>query len=417
MLRTRHSVLDFDPGKQDLGFMLHEAARDLWGFVREDQKAHGKMIVEYLLQEEQKEYLRLQRYERSGSERKGYRAGFSKIRVKTSLGEVEIRRPRLRVQEYVSKILPLYAKAERHLLDLIANMYLVGVSTRKMAKGLESILGDAGISAGSVSRITNRVKERIKAYHHRVVEDKYVFLYLDGLTITVQGLDGKGRKYILLVAYGVDYRGVKELIDFMPVRSESTDNWQGFLFQLYERGLKGKRLKLVIIDGCRGLANALDGIYPRVLRQRCWAHKLRNVAATLKKKDEEACLSGAKEIYKAKSLRHARKQFNRWKATWEKVYPKAVACIEADLDELLTFFLFDPRHWRRLRTTNPIERVIKEFRRRTGVMDNHLPNMDSCEKIFYVVTEFMNERWADHYRLRFRNIESIPENLPERTAA
>lgn len=417
MLRTRHSVLDFDTDKQDLAFMLHEAARDLWGFVREEQKAYGKMVVEHLLQEEQKEHLGLKRYERGGEERAGYRSGYSRIRIKTPLGEIEVKRPRLREQSYVSRILPLYAKAEKHLLDLIANLYLVGVSTRKMAKGLESILGKAGISAGAVSIITNRVKERIQAYHRRVLEDKYVYLYLDGLTITVQGLDGKGRKYMLLVAYGVDYRGVKELIDFMPVRSESTDNWQGFLFQVYERGLKGKRLKLVIVDGCRGLANALDGIYPRVLRQRCWAHKIRNVATTLKKKDEEACLRGAKEIYKAKSLKHARKQFNRWKVTWEKVYPKAIACIEADLDELLTFFLFDPRHWKRIRTTNPIERVIKEFRRRTGVMDNHLPNMDSCEKIFYVVAEFMNERWVGRNRLHFRNIESIPENLPERTAA
>lgn len=417
MLRTRHSVLDFDPDAQDLDFMLREAERDLWGFLRKDQRAHGKMIVEYLLQEEQKEHLGLKRHERDKDGRDGYRAGFSRITIKTSLGEIEIRRPRLRIQTYVSRILPLYAKAEKHLLDLIANLYLVGVSTRKMAKGLESILGKARISAGAVSIITNRVKERIQAYHRRVLEDKYVFLYLDGLTITVQGLDGKGRKYMLLMAYGVDYKGVKELIDFMPVRSESEDNWQGFLFQLYERGLKGKRLKLIIIDGCRGLANALDGVYPRVLRQRCWAHKLRNVATTLKKKDEEECLRGAKEIYKAKSLKHARKQFKRWKATWEKVYPKAVACIEDDLDELLTFFLFDPRHWMRLRTTNPIERVFKEFRRRTGVMDNHLPNMDSCEKIFFVVAEFMNERWASRSRLHFKNIKSIPDNLSQRSAA
>lgn len=417
VLRTRHSVLDFDRDKQDLAFMLHEAARDLWGFYRDGLKAHGKMIIEYLLQEEQREHLALKRYERGGSERKGYRAGYSRIRIKTTLGEIEIRRPRLRVQEYVSRILPLYTKAEKHLLDLVANLYLVGVSTRKMAKGLESLLGEAGISAGAVSTITDRVKEKIRTYHRRKLEDKYLFLYLDGITITVQGLDGKGRKYMLLVAYGVDYKGVKELIDFMPVRSESADNWQGFLFQLYERGLKGQRLKLIIIDGCRGLANALDGIYPTVLRQRCWAHKLRNVATTLKKKDEENCLRGAKEIYKAKSVKHARKQFKRWKATWEKVYPRAVACIENDLDELLTFFLFDPRHWRRLRTTNPIERVFKEFRRRTGVMDNHLPNMDSCEKIFFVVAEFMNERWAGRNQLHFKNIESIPENLPERSAA
>jgi len=416
MLRTRHSVLDFAPERQDIDFMLREAEKDLWGYLRDEMKTQCKRIVEYLLQEEQREHLGLRRSERS-AERDGYRAGYSRITIKTSLGTIEIKRPRLRVQTYLSKILPLYAKTERYLLDLIANLYLVGVSTRKMAKGLESLLGKAGISAGRVSIITNRVKERIWEFHRRVLEDKYVFLYLDGITITVQGIDGKGRKYQLLVAYGVDSRGIKELIDFMPVRSESAENWTGFLFQLYERGLKGKRLKLVIVDGGKGLSSGLDEVYPRVIRQRCWAHKLRNVATYLKKKDEEVCLRGAKEIYKAKSLKHAKKQFRRWKATWEKAYPTAVECIEKDLDELLTFFLFDQRHWRRLRTTNPIERVFKEFRRRTGVMDNHLPNMDSCEKIFFVVTEFMNERWKTRHYLHFRDIENIPVNIPERTAA
>ncbi len=417
MLRTRHSILDFDPGKQDLGFMLREASRDLWGFVREEQREHAKMILEELLREEQREHLGLRRYERGGGLRRGYRAGYSRLRIRTTVGEIEVRRPRLRRQSYESRLVPLYTRSERQLLDLIANLYLVGVSTRKMAKGLESILGEAGISAGSVSVITNRGKGRIAEYHRRALEDRYVYLYLDGLTMTVQGTDGKGRKQLLLVAYSVDRRGVKELIDFMPARSESADNWEGFLFSLYERGLKGTRLKLVIVDGGKGLAGALDRVYPRVLRQRCWAHKLRNVAATLRKKDEAACLGGAKEIYKAQGLRHARRRFRRWKAAWGEAYPKAVACIEKDLDELLTFFLFDPQHWRRIRTTNPIERVIKEFRRRTGVMDNHLPNMDSCEKILFVIAQFMNERWAGRRRLFFRDIERMPQNLPQRNVA
>jgi len=397
--------------------MLREAARDLWGYLREEQRVHARMILEELLQEEQREHLGLRRYERGGAGRRGYRAGYSMMWLKTTLGEVGVRRPRLRKQSYESRILPRYTRTERQLLDLIANLYLVGVSTRKMAKGLESLLGEAGISAGSVSVITNRVKGRIESYHRRALEDRYVYLYLDGLTMTVQGVDGKGRKHLLLVAYGVDHRGVKELIDFMPVRSESADNWEGFLFRLYERGLKGARLKLVIVDGCEGLASALDRVYPRVLRQRCWVHKLRNVAAKLRKRDEASCLAGAKRIYSAKGLRDARREFNRWKTAWGKAYPKAVACIEKDLDELLTFFLFDPRHWRRIRTTNPIERVIKEFRRRTGVMDNHLPNMDSCEKILFIIAEFMNERWAGRHRLLFRDIERIPQNLPQRNVA
>jgi transposase-like protein len=102
---------------------------------------------------------------------------------------------------------------------------------------------------------------------------------------------------------------------------------------------------------------------------------------------------------------------------WEKLYPEAIACLERDLDELLTFFLFDVRHWRKLRTTNPIERIFREFRRRTDVMGNHMPNMNSCEKIFYVITEFLNERWRTRRYLHFKEIELIPTNIPIRDAA
>lgn len=416
MLHTRYSVLKFEPDAQNLAFMLKEAEKDLWGFLRGDGRDHSKEVIEMLLRYEQQEHLELKRYERSGT-RKGSRGGYSSITLKTSSGIITIERPRLRKQTYKSKVLPLYTKNESQILDLITNLYLAGISTRKMAKGLESILGVNGISASSVSVITNRIRGKIEEFHRRSLEDKYVFLYLDGLTMTVRGIDGKGRKYLLLVAYGVDYTGVKELIDFTAVRSESEEHWSGFLFDLYERGLKGKRLKLIIVDGGKGLGEALDGIYTRVLRQRCWAHKLRNVATYLRKKDEEECLAGAKAIYSAKSLKHAKKEFRIWKLRWEKLYPEAITCLEKDLDEMLTFFLFDARHWRKLRTTNPIERIFREFRRRTDVMGNHMTNMNSCEKIFYVITEFLNERWRTRRYLHFKEIELIPTNIPTRDAA
>jgi len=416
MLRTRHSILEFYPERQDITFMLKEAERDLWGFMREEMRRGFKHLLEGLLRHEQEEYLELELHERS-RKRKGYRAGYSSITIKTSLGSIRIRRPRLRSQGYRSSVLPNYTKNERELLDLIANLYLVGVSTRKMSKGLESILGKEGVSATQVSIITNRVKEGIEEFHRRPLEDKYVYLYLDGISITIKGTDRKGRKYLLLVAYGVDHGGIKEIIDFIPVRSESENNWSGFLFNLYERGLKGKKLKLVIVDGSKGLSNALDAIYNRVLRQRCWAHKMRNVSNYLSKKDEEKCLGEAKGIYKSKSLRQALKRFKRWKARWEEAYPKATNCIEKDLDELLNFFHFDRSHWIKIRTTNPIERLFREFRRRTDVMGNHMPNMGACEKIFYVMTEFMNERWKRRKHLLFERINKIPAELPDREAA
>ncbi len=199
------------------------------------------------------------------------------------------------------------------------------------------------------------------------------------------------------------------------VKSESYDNWNGFLFNLYERGLKGANLKLIIVDGGKGLSQALDGLWQRTLRQRCWMHKLSNVCKYLKKSDEDVCINQARGIYKAESMRQAIKRFNVWKDKWRKAYPKAVECIEKDLDELLTMFHFDESHRIKIRTTNPIERTFKEFRRRTNVMDNHLPNMSACEKIFYIMIKFLNERWHDKRWLIFEYIERIPDNLPVRT--
>ncbi|MFH1753152.1 MAG: IS256 family transposase [Candidatus Omnitrophota bacterium] len=406
-----YDSLEFEASKQNLSFMLREAEKDVWGYLRHHRRGSFKKMLELLLKAEQEEQLEIINLTR---DQKIHKTGTKPITIKTSDGRVTIERPRLRKQLYESKVLPKYTKNEEAILTLIQDLYLLGISTHKMERALRALLGRYGISPGSVSNITNKIIPQIESFHRRPIEDKYVYLYLDGITITIKGNDGKGKKYILLIAYGVDTRGRKEIIDFIARRSESCENWNGFLFDLYERGLKGKYLKLIIVDGGKGLSKALDGLWQRVLRQRCWRHKLENVVKYLKKADEEACMAHARGIYNAKSLRQARKRFKRWKEKWHKSYSKAVKCIEKDLDELLTFLNFDESHRIKIRTTNPIERAFKEFRRRTNVMDNHLPNMNSCEKIFYVMSKFLNERWHDKRWLIFENIEKIPDNLPER---
>ena len=407
----RYDSLEFEESKQDFHFMLREAERDVWGFLKEHRRNTFKDMLELLLSTEQKEQLEIINLPR---DEKIYRSGFKPITINTKDGRITIERPRLRRQLYESRVLPKYTKNEDAILSLIQDLYLLGISTRKMERALEELLGRYGISATGVSNITNRIIPEIESFHRRPIEDKYVYLYLDGITITIRSTDGKGRKYLLLIAYGVDDKGKKEIIDFIARRSESYENWAGFIFELYERGLKGKKIKLIIIDGCPGLYKALDLLWPRVLRQRCWRHKLENVCKYLKKKDEKACIQEARGIYSARSLRQAHKRFKRWKEKWHKSYAKAVECIEQDLDELLNFFHFDVSHRVKIRTTNPIERAFKEFRRRTNVMDNHLPSMIACEKIFYVMCKFLNERWKDKRWLIFEHIERIPDNLPER---
>ncbi len=144
---------------------------------------------------------------------------------------------------------------------------------------------------------------------------------------------------------------------------------------------------------------------------------MRNIRVYLRKKDEEACIEGLKAIYTAKHRKAALKAFKAWKMEWETSYPKAVNCLGKDLEELLNFFYFDEAHRKKIRTTNPIERAFREFRRRTNVMDNHLSTTLGLEKIFFILSRFLNERWKNKRYLIFPEIEKIPVDLPTRKVA
>ncbi len=196
-----------------------------------------------------------------------------------------------------------------------------------------------------------------------------------------------------LVAYGIKFDGTRELIDFRVSKSES--DWEVFLRDLYRRGLTGERLRMIIVDGGKGLKAALDMVYPHVKRQRCWVHKLRNVAHRLPARYREDCLKGARKIYLAKNKTEAIKSFKVWKQKWAKVVPKAVICLEEDLEELLAFFDEDKKLWSKLRTTNAIERIFRELRKRTRPMCT-FSNVQSGDRIIYALFVKYNKKWKEH---------------------
>ena len=168
--------------------------------------------------------------------------------------------------------------------------------------------------------------------------------------------------------------------------------WEGFLNRLYNRGLTGEVLSLIITDGNRGLENAVDNIYPQVKRQRCWAHKLRNVANNLKKKDRDKCINEARTIYKANNRKAAVEAYKKWATKWSSISSKAVRCIEKDLEEMLSFYYCPREIWIKLRTTNVIERAFREVRRRTRPM-SCFNNIQSIERIVYAVLSHLNDKW------------------------
>src|SRR5436305_4188028 len=175
-----------------------------------------------------------------------------------------------------------------------------------------------------------------------------------------------GRKRVhMLVAYAVKLDGTRHLLAFQRSSGESQQAWEGLLQNLYWRGLTGHRLQLIVTDGCPGLAATLQVVYPRVLHQRCWVHKMRNILEKVRKRDYDQVKADAQAIYQAPNRKAAEVAFRHFNRKWRKQYGSIVGQLDRDLPELLAFFTL-PRHlWRSMRTTNVIERVFVEVRRRT----------------------------------------------------
>ncbi len=201
------------------------------------------------------------------------------------------------------------------------------------------------------------------------------------------------KKRVVLVAYGIGVDGKRERIDFSVANAESEKMWWRFLNNLYRRGLIGEALGLVVTDGNAGLENAVDLVWSFVKRQRCWAHKLRNVANYLKKKQRDSCIKEARAIYNATNKREAERAYSKWEKKWGPIAPKAVRCIEKAIDELLNFYSCPSKIRVKVRTTNVIERAFREVRRRTRPMScfNH---DQSIERIVYAVLSHLNEQWG-----------------------
>ena len=344
------------------------------------------------------EELGVGRYRRS-EVRRGYRNGYRERSLLTKLGLVEhLRVPRDRQGQYQPTVLPRYQRRQEQVNRLVREMFLRGVSTRRVQEVVQPLLG-VGISPQTVSRITRSLDQEVRRYQSRPLADCYRYLLLDGITLKVKGATGV-KKRLVLCAYGMTPEGKRELISFRQATAESEAQWEAFLRDLYDRGLQGRGLCLVTTDGCPGLHRALDTVYTYVPRQRCWAHKMRNVAAKLRRRHQDACLAEGKTIYQSQTGREAVARFRQWAAHWRNVAPKAVKCIEDDLDELLPFLACPRDHWKKVRTTNAIERTFREVRRRTRPM-SCFQNSATVDRIIYGVMTHLNQTWQDKPLVQF----------------
>lgn len=374
----------------DLWREVPPAEDEFWWDARERQRQLLKVLLEGALEEELTQLLGAGRFRRT-DDRRGYRNGFYARDLTTQIGIVTgVRVPRARTVTVERSVFRRYQRRQAMVDNMIRDVFLAGVSTRRVGETLEALLGER-VSAQTVSRVARSLDAEIARFHRAPLADDIQYLFLDGVYLKVKSSLG-ARRRLVLCAYGVTVRGERRLLDFRLAPSESAAHWEAFLRQLAERGIRGLHLKLVVTDGCAGLHAALDVIYPYVPRQHCWAHKLRNVANCLKKNQQQECLKGARAIYQATTRRQAVRAYWLWARRWRCEAPKAVACLERDLESLLAFLSCPASHHQKVRTTNAIERCFREVRRRTRPM-SCFNNDASCERIIYAVLSHLNNSW------------------------
>src|SRR6266516_4093861 len=333
--------------------------------LSEQVRGEVKRLLEEALEAERTDWLGVGRYVRDEAGRRDYRNGYYRRDLGTRLGLVRgLRVPRTR-SGCPSQVLSRYQRRQESVNELVREAFLRGISTRQVGEVLEPILGEA-YSAQTVSRIACGLDLADQAFHRRRLRDDYVYLFFDGVVLKVREARGRVRRRWELVAYGI-------LQD-------------GFL-----RGFEGRHLRLIVTDGSTGLAAALALVYPQVPQQRCWAHKLRNIADKVPKK-EGSCVREAAAIYQAANRREALAAYRAWAQKWRPTRPRAVASLERDLDELLNFFAVPQAHWRKVRTTNVIERCFREVRRRTRPISS-FTNSASCDRIIFGVISHLNRAW------------------------
>ena len=224
-----------------------------------------------------------------------------------------------------------YKRRHRSIDEVILACFVLGLSTRKAAKVLSPMLGEK-ISAGTVSQISKCLDKEVDKYHNRPLEDRYRFLFFDGVVLKNKGV-AKVQRRPLLCAYGITREGICEIIDFQSSSGESYEAWEGFLNDLYKRGIIGANCELIITDGGKGLHKALELVYPKILRQRCWAHKTRNILDKVRKKDHDLVKKTLHKISYARNLREATKGYWDFVKKWRGIYPDAVKCLESDIED------------------------------------------------------------------------------------
>ena len=316
------------------------------------------------------------------------RNGHYRRHLLSELGDIELAVPRTR-RFSPAGVLRAYARRSAEIDRAILAGFVLGLSTRKVGEVLLALLGRP-VSATTVSAVAKTLDGAVAAFHARPLKGGHTALMLDGVVLARKTGAGALRRPVL-VALGRRPDGKNEIIDFRLAKSESAAEWEAFLTDLHRRGLSGQGLDMICVDGGQGLLAALPVVFPGIAVQRCWAHKIRNVLDKVRAADQPAVKAGLHAVMNAPHEKAARSAARRFADRWEDTYPKAVACLRDDLDELLACFRYKTLAERKaVRTTNAIERRFREVRRRTRPMGT-FQDRTSMDRILFAVFTHENK--------------------------
>jgi transposase-like protein len=324
------------------------------------------------------------KYERS-PDRTDFRAGHYDRKLQTTSGEVELHVPKLRKLTFESQIIDRYRRKEASVEESMIEMYLAGVSVRRVEDITEALWG-MRVSPGTVSNMNKKLYETIETWRNRPIEGKHPYVYLDG-TYLKRSWGGEVKNIAVLVAIGVNSDGYREILGAAEGAKEDKESWKQFLRHLKERGLKG--VKMFITDKCLGLVDSLAEFFPKADWQRCVVHFYRNVLSHVPFDRIRPVVAMLKAIHAQEDKAEARKKA---KSVVEKLrgmkLGKAADVVEAGVDETLAYMAYPQTHWRKIRTNNPLERIMREIKRRTKVVgvfpDGNSALMLTCARLRYV---------------------------------
>jgi len=341
------------------------------------------------------------RYEHS-AERADTRAGHYERQLHTKAGEVTLKMPKLRSLPFETAIIERYKRREVSVEEALVEMYLAGVSVRRVEDITEALWGTR-VSPSTVSELNQKIGAQIETWRNQPIEGEHAYVYLDGIWLK-RSWGGEVKNVSILVAIGVNQDGYRDVLGVAEGAKEDKASWQGFLRHLKERGLKGVRL--FISDKCLGLVESLAEFYPEAAHQRCVVHFYRNVWSLVPATKVRPVAAMLKAIHASEDRASARTKVVQVVAKLREMkLPAAAALVATGCEETFSYYAFPSEHQRSLRTNNPLERLMREIRRRTRVVgafpDGNSALILVAARLRHVVgTQWGRKRYLDMGRLR-----------------